>query len=93
MTTKEDQLAVIFNAIEECHAECIEILRDAVAIKSVSTTADLRPEVRRMAEWLSDWMMSEFPDSKVLALTRQSRQQTSGEAAGDEEETNNRGRY
>lgn len=62
----------VLTALNDKHAEFVEVLRDAVAIKSVSASSKLRPEVRRMAEWIRDWIMHEFPASKVCAKSSES---------------------
>lgn len=59
------EVDAIFAAIEKREQEFVQVLRDAVAIKSVSSSTLLRPQVRRMGAWVRDWIMTEFPTSKV----------------------------
>lgn len=76
-----DNLTKIFKYVDDNQKRFIDILREAVAIKSVSAWPHTRPEISRMVEWtkvklealgatcsLHDVGMQTLPDGKTIPL-------------------------
>lgn len=76
-----DQLSRVFSVVDKNQGKMIEVLREAVAIKSVSGWPEVRGEVVRMIQWmkeklekegatceLKDLGMQTFHDGTTLAL-------------------------
>lgn len=57
--------SAILKHIESKESDFVEVLREAIAIKSVSNEPKLRSEVFRMADWLKSFIKQYIPDSEV----------------------------
>lgn len=61
----KETLQKICSEIEKSKDEFVKVLRDVVAIESVSAVSTKRAEVFRMADWIRDYVLAEIPGSEV----------------------------